>query len=554
MRSTRTLENAKATAIGMKFMLRTAHNAGFIGLGNNPKAILMALPNILRYHFSFARNLENARLNHPNRIAVIDDRRSISFQDLSAEIQHVSRWLIDYAESHGVKRRDFSYGVLALNSIETIDAAIAKSYNGMSCNMLNVQASKEQLTTLINQNDIRLVFADSELAHKLPSTVEVVILNGPRASESTHPRIVDSISHIFDQTPKSKLPLIPGQSPNVLFSSGTTGTPKGVGRNDPMFPITLGQILSVMAWKPLQTIYMPCTLFHAWGHGGLNIAFAGANTLVIRRIFDPKEGMELIDRYQCEGSISSPIFLKYMLSDDYSLESLKWIGSSGNKVTKDLVERANSRFGRPIVSNLYGSTETDMTTCAPPEVVLRDPSIVGMPSPGIQVLVHDGNGNKVPTGRIGQIAMKSPMMLDEYTNPDKEPPYVPNTGGMINMGDMGFYDSEGYLHVVGRSDSMIIVGGENVHPESVTEVIEKHPHIKEAFAIGVDDPEKFQRIAAIVVTDGSSVTEDDVRDWVDDNLASHSIPRDVYFTDSLPRNAMGKVMINEVKQLIDRMA
>ena len=101
---------------------------------------------------------------------------------------------------------------------------------------------------------------------------------------------------------------------------------------------------------------------------------------------------------------------------------------------------------------------------------------------------------------------------------------------------------------------MIIVGGENVHPESVTEVIEKHPHIKEAFAIGVDDPEKFQRIAAIVVTDGSSVTEDDVRDWVDDNLASHSIPRDVYFTDSLPRNAMGKVMINEVKQLIDRMA
>ena len=127
MRSIRTLENAKATALGMKFMLRTAHNAGFIGLGNNPKAILMALPNIIRYHFSFARNLENARLNHPNRIAVIDDRRSISFQDLSAEIQHVSRWLIDYAESHGVKRRDFSYGVLALNSIETIDAAIALS-------------------------------------------------------------------------------------------------------------------------------------------------------------------------------------------------------------------------------------------------------------------------------------------------------------------------------------------------------------------------------------------------------------------------------------------
>lgn len=555
MALTRNFENAIATAKGMKFMLTNSYKAGFLSSGETLKAKLMGLPNLIRYRFSFARNLETARLNDPHRAAIIDAHRTVSFQQLSEEIKAVSKWLIDYAKDRNIDRKAMSYGVLAFNSIETVDAAIAKSYNGMSCNMLNVRASKEQLAALIEQNNIRLVFSDRDFVGNLPRDIDVVVIDEGEEEHEKHPRELCSVTDIIeDYKPKSRLPLIPGQSPNVLFSSGTTGTPKRVGRNDPTFPITLGQILSAMEWRPRQTIYMPCTLFHAWGHGGLNIAFGGMNTLIIRRIFDPEEAMRLIDEYECEGSISSPIFLKDMLSDDYSLDSLKWIGSSGNKMTKDLVERANKRFGRPIVSSLYGSTETDMTTCAAPQDVLRDPTIVGKPSPGISVLVHDGNGNAMPIGETGRIAMKSPMMLDEYTNPDKSVPYVPNTGGMIDMGDMGYYDDEGFLHVVGRSDSMIIVGGENVHPESVSEVLEKHPAIREAFAIGVEDSTSFQRIAALVVTDDSGLTTEEVQDWVNDNLASHSIPRDVYFVESLPRNAMGKVMMTEVMEIIDASA
>ncbi len=111
---------------------------------------------------------------------------------------------------------------------------------------------------------------------------------------------------------------------------------------------------------------------------------------------------------------------------------------------------------------------------------------------------------------------------------------------------MGYIDPEGYLHVVGRADDMIIVGGENVHPQSVTEVLEAMPGIAEVHAGGVEDETTFQRIAVWAVTTrdalGNAVTADAIRAWVRENLADHSVPRDVHFLDKLPRNATGKVV------------
>ena len=118
--------------------------------------------------------------------------------------------------------------------------------------------------------------------------------------------------------------------------------------------------------------------------------------------------------------------------------------------------------------------------------------------------------------------------------------------GLVEIGDLGYFDEDGFLHVLSRNDDMIIVGGENVHPQSVTEVLEEMPGVDEVFAYGVDDPDTFQRIAAWVVRTsddaGAGLSEDAVREWVRANLADHSIPRDVHFVDELPRNAVGKVV------------
>ena len=116
--------------------------------------------------------------------------------------------------------------------------------------------------------------------------------------------------------------------------------------------------------------------------------------------------------------------------------------------------------------------------------------------------------------------------------------------GLIEMGDLGYFDADGFLHVQSRNDDMIIVGGENVHPQSVVEVLDDMPGVAEVYAHGVDDDAMFKRIAVwIVRSEGHpEVTEDGVREWVRSRLADHSIPRDVHFVDTLPRNAVGKVV------------
>ena len=135
------------------------------------------------------------------------------------------------------------------------------------------------------------------------------------------------------------------------------------------------------------------------------------------------------------------------------------------------------------------------------------------------------------------------MTLTGYTKPGME---VNRVQGLVSIGDLGYIDEEGYLHVVGRADNMIIVGGENVHPESVTEVLESMPGVHEVYSGGVDDEDLFKRVAVWVVRTkdklGEALTEDAIREFVEENLASHSVPRDVHFLDRLPRNPTGKVV------------
>ena len=147
----------------------------------------------------------------------------------------------------------------------------------------------------------------------------------------------------------------------------------------------------------------------------------------------------------------------------------------------------------------------------------------------------------VRPGQTGRIFLRNETALRGYTNPETE---MVEIDGLVEMGDLGYLDDRGYLHVQSRNDDMIIVGGENVHPQSVVEVLEDMPGVSEVYAHGVDDEDTFKRIAVWVVraAEQPALTADAVREWVRAQLADHSIPRDVHFVDELPRNAVGKVV------------
>jgi fatty-acyl-CoA synthase len=222
--------------------------------------------------------------------------------------------------------------------------------------------------------------------------------------------------------------------------------------------------------------------------------------------------------------------------------ALRIIFVSGSQLGAELCRRALEAFG-PVVYNLYGSTEIAYATIATPSDLQAEPACVGKVVRGTVVKILDPEGRELPAGETGRIFVGNAVQFEGYTGGgDKE-----RIGGLMSSGDVGHFDSEGRLFVDGRDDDMIVSGGENVFPREIEELLEAHPAIEEAAAVGVPDEKFGQRLRAFVVLrPGASLTEDEVKDYVRDNLARYKSPREVVFLDTLPRNPTGKVLKREL--------
>lgn len=455
----------------------------------------------------------------------------------------MARWLLKHKQDNGLN--ELRVGIMARNGRHFVIPFTAKSYAGGAVFLLNIGSSPEQLVGCVEENGINVLFVDAEFADRIPSHhpamdgVSVVWGYGGEGEGSVDKLLVSAAD-------LPELPLFPTQGDIVIMSSGTTGVPKGILRTEPKVPFVLTGLLSAVPWYANQTVLQSASMFHTWGWATLVVGLGSRSTIVTQREFDPAKTMQQIQDFRVDGLISSPIFYKQMLdlpdNEQWETSTLKWIASSGNALTPDIVSRVHERFG-PILANVYGSTELSLATVATAEDVVAHPTAAGRVVPGSIVKLFDDAGNEVPQGHPGRIFLNNETALKGYSNPDT--PLV-MIDGLIEMGDRGYFDEQGRLHVFGRNDDMIIIGGENVHPQSVTETLESMPGVADIYAGGVDDEDTFKRIAVWVVRSdddhGRALTADAVRDWVRDKLAHHSIPRDVNFVDSLPRNPTGKVM------------
>ena len=185
-------------------------------------------------------------------------------------------------------------------------------------------------------------------------------------------------------------------------------------------------------------------------------------------------------------------------------------------------------------------------TIATPEDLLQEPGTVGKVVRGSIVKILDEDGNEVPPGTSGEIFVGNISQFEGYTGGGGKDA----VGGLLSSGDVGHFDEQGRLFIDGRADDMIVSGGENVFPGEVEELLAGHERIAEAAVIGVDDENFGQRPKAFVVPrSGAELSEDEVKDYVRDNLARYKTPREVVFGDELPRNPTGKVVKRDLEQL-----
>jgi len=343
----------------------------------------------------------------------------------------------------------------------------------------------------------------------------------------------------------------------VCYTSGSTGVPKGV---------MLTQ--NALFWNALNSTHMhdltssdrvltTLPMFHV---GGLNIltlpAFhAGAN-VTLHEQFDPLAAIEAIERERITLTVLVPAQLAAMM--DHSrwqkadLSSLRMITTGSTIVSEAFVRRANDRGLRLI--QVYGSTETcPIATYVRAENSDRKAGAAGLPALHCEVRVVDSEGKDVPPCQDGEIIVRGPNVSRGYW---KTPQATAETfrGGWYHSNDIGHFDDEGYLYVVSRKSDMIISGGENIYPAELENILLECSAILEACVVGRPDERWGEAVVAIVVLQpGARMSEADVLALFDDRIARFKRPQEIYFTDALPRTALGKVIRTEVLKAVRTM-
>jgi acyl-CoA synthetase (AMP-forming)/AMP-acid ligase II len=516
------------------FLLRTLARRGLLKPGR-PDKVARQLDALRRWGFSLTGEMRSAAARDPNRIAVVDETRSVTYGELAHRVQRLANGLrAGYAITHGDR-----VGLLCRNSAAMFESMLAIGGIGADVVLVNTGLGPGQLETVLRNQQVRLLIHDDEFFELLSAVPQEV----PRISADGDARRANpTLAGLIEGAPDDELtpPEQPGRT--IVLTSGTTGAPKGARRP---VPGGFGPLAAVISRIPLDTherMFIAAPMFHTWGYAGLQIALALRSTVVLRRRFDPAETLAVVTEQKCTALLAVSVMLQRLLDAapaDVVKTPLKVVASSGSALPGPMVNRFMDVFG-DILYNLYGSTEASWASIATPTELRREPTCAGRPPTGTRVLILDPNGNPLPPRHIGRIFVGNDMIFEGYTDGDNVREW---RDGLIATGDIGHLTPDGVLHVDGREDDMVISGGENVYPSGVEDVIAELPQIREVAVVGVPDREYGQRLAAwIVLYPGERLDGEAVREYVRRSMARFSVPREVYFVAELPRNATGKVI------------
>jgi acyl-CoA synthetase (AMP-forming)/AMP-acid ligase II len=479
-------------------------------------------------------------VREPQRVGLVDEKGPLTWGDLHRRSNALARALA----ARGVREGD-CVAVLCRNHRGFVDACVATAKLGADILLLNTAFAGPQLVDVLEREGPQVVIHDQEFSGLLAGARIDVRVLGWVDSESDQDDI-DALVTAYDD---SDVEPPQRRSRIVILTSGTTGTPKGAPRSE----AGLGAAVALLSRMPLRygwRTHIAAPLFHTWGFAHLALAMLLGSTVVLRRRFDAEGCLEAVERERCDSLVVIPVMLQRILNlpqdtlDSHSLPTLKVTAASGSALPGDLATTWMDTFGDNLY-NIYGSTEVAYASIATAEDLRAAPTSAGKPPWGTVVKILDHDGHELPRGETGRIFVGNGMLFEGYTGGGASKVVV---DGLMSSGDVGRFDANGRLYVEGRDDDMIVSGGENVFPQEVEDCLSRHESVVEVAAMGVDDDHFGKRLRAFVVVRSPRPTEDELKDWVRQNLARYKVPREIVFLDELPRNATGKILKRELAE------
>ncbi len=498
------------------------------------------------------------------RVGEIPDKPYVLFYDeviTYRQVNSKANRVANYLKSKGVSKGDV-VSVFIMNSPEVYYTMFGIQKIGAIAGSINFMLKGPEIAYLLDNSKPKLVFVSSEFIEEFskgylqakhkPDVVEVVT-----NVEHNVDLQQENLSDIFKNYPDTEA-LVAQQKEDpflLLYSSGTTGKPKGILLSNKGQLSVCRDMSSIGIFREGDVMLLLLPMYHTnpicvWT---FPVAFAG-QTISIRKAFSPADFWPAIIDHQATILMGVPAMYNYVF---YSIDSTA-IDSSKLKLriafcgaaplSVELINGFKNKFNVEIIEG-YGLTEvTGLSTVNPP-LGKRKPGSIGLAMPEQQIKIMDDANSELPMGEKGEICIKGNAVMLEYFN-NTEATQNTIIDGWLHTGDIAFMDEESFIYIVDRKKDMINRGGENIYPREVEIAIEAFSLVKEVAVIGIPDKALGERVKAFIIpTEQDKLTEEKVKEYLEDKIAKYKIPEIIEFVTDLPRNPTGKILKKELKRM-----
>jgi acyl-CoA synthetase (AMP-forming)/AMP-acid ligase II len=483
----------------------------------------------------------------PGRLALVDAHRSLDYAGLNAEIDAIAAALHDDGA-----RRGAPVGLMLENRSEYVAAWMGLTRLGIACAHLGTSTTAAELVPLLARSGIgRLLASDATwpaaeaAARELPE-LRLFHVGPPGQAAPAGARSYHALVRAFAgrATPTTTGAV---DSASVVFTSGTTGRPKGAVRD--LAALGAMELLRVLERLPLRVgdrHLVVAPLYHSGAQAFVLLATALGSTVVLMDHFEAGRALDLLSQERIHSAFMVPTMIRRVLELPPAQHArrptpgLRALVSGAAPFGAGLRARAIERFGAGVIFDFYGATELGWVTLADGHEMLARPGTLGRPLAGQEIRVVSEDGRTLPPGEVGKIYTRSRQLMRGYLGDEAGTKEIQDRG-WVTVDDLGYVDADGHLFLTGRARDMVISGGVNVYPIEVESVLSQHPCIRDVAVLGLPDEEWGERLLAVVVP-GEGFDVEEANAWARARLAPAKLPRRWALVEAVPRNPTGKIL------------
>ena len=509
--------------------------------------------------------------------AISDGHVSLTFEELAESSMTIARALASLGVASGDR-----VGIWAPNSHHFVRMVLGIQTAGAIVVPINTRYRASEARELLNRTSAKVVLLDSGFLdfdyrqavltageHDDPEpavdALKVIVdlgvsaaVAGPLGPEvlGWNEFVARAEATPMDQALATAYAVAPDDLATILFTSGTTGTSKGVMLAHGAALALYRDYADIWGLKTGDRYLVSLPMFHAGGiNAGILTSLIQGIAIVPLAVFDTVETMKIVERERITVMNGPPTVIYSILDhpdrDAYDLSSLKTMATGAAVVPVAMVERAQTELPFEHFITAYGMTECygTATMCRRGDSAAIVANTNGRALPGVSLRIVDLDGNELPPGEPGEVLISGPNLMSGYWQAEEQTAQT-IVDGWLHSGDIGTLDEAGNLKITDRLKDLFIVGGFNVSPAEIEQLLARHPAVGEVSVIGVPDDRLGEVASAYVIPkDGDDASEDEIIAWCRERISNFKVPRSVSFVDAFPRTASGKVLKGELRAL-----